>query len=126
MASPSEAVERWQQIERALEQGGPLPDEVHRYLLDVAQKLNMLVMDSRKTPEQAAALVPEAVEMTGHAIRAYREERRAEGYGWLFGWSKQWLRGPIKNIASDLAKRADVDIRTLYRWEERWGKHKGN
>jgi hypothetical protein len=125
---PTEACARWQEIERALGAPGPVPDEVRRYLLDVAHLLNRavegdLLPGQRLTPKQAAALVPDVLGLTGRAIGAYRDERRKEGYGWLFETAKQEhlvKRRQIDNFAADLARRAKVTTRQIYRWGEWW------
>jgi hypothetical protein len=122
MPRPSEAIERWQQIERVLGQDEPLPHDVRRYLWDVANLLNQLADDDRLTPEQAADLVPAVLGLTGHAIGAYREERRALSYGFLFDLSQELgvKRGQVKAFVADLAASAKVDPRQIYRWRDRF------
>jgi hypothetical protein len=125
MPTSAEVIERWHEIEHALQWNDRLPDEARRYLLDAAQHLIVLVEDQRITPEQAAKRVPEAIEMTGHTIRAWRDQRRADNYGWLFEKTKGLVRGrgSVKRVALDIADAANVSVRVVYRWAERRNKN---
>lgn len=127
MPLPIEACARWKEIERALGEPGPVPDEVRRFLWDVAHLLNRavdgdLLPDQHLTPKQAAALVPEVLGLTGQAISAYRKERRKESYGWAFELAKEEgivKRGEVDSWAAELAQGADVTARQIHRWG-RW------
>jgi hypothetical protein len=119
----SDAIERWREIERALLAGEPLPESARRYLAEIAQKLLLLADDERIAPESAAKRVPEVIEVTGQAIRSYRDERRAHAGGWLFEWSKEHgiaKRGQIKRRVADMADMFGVTTRQIYRWGARF------
>jgi hypothetical protein len=119
-----------------------VPEDVRRYLWDVAHLLNQLVegIDIRRpgglglpgqrlTPKQAVALVPEVLGLTGEAIGAYREARLADGYGWLFELMKEEQivrRGEVKNLVADMARAAKRTTRQIYRWGELWRARRGN
>jgi hypothetical protein len=134
MSLPTEPCACWAEIERSLGEPGPVPEDVRRYLWDVAHLLNLLVegIDIRQpgdlnlpnpslTPKQAAALVPEVLGLTGAAIGAHREARRAQGFGRLFEMAKEHglvKRGEGKHFAAKLAAAAKVTPRQIHRWGE--------
>jgi hypothetical protein len=109
---------RLQEIERALAAGGPLPDDVRRDLWDIVRLLNKLVDETRLPPKEAAAYVPKALGLTGRAIGAYREARRADtAVGWL-AWMKESgivKRGQRKAFVAKLADSAGIEPSHIYR-----------
>ena len=116
----------WKEIERALGGRGPLPDDVRRGLWEMVRLLNLAVegdnllvgQTKRLTAKQAAALVLEILGLTGHAIGAYREARRADtAVGWLEWMKKSGIlkRGQKKAFLADLAKGAGVKPSHIYR-----------
>jgi hypothetical protein len=126
MALPDEACARWEEIERALGAPGPLSPEVRRYLWDVAHLLNkavegddlMVGQRQRLTPKQAAAHVPAILGLTGHAIGAYREARRADtAVGYLELMKKYGIlkRGQNKAFIAKLADSVGVEPGHIYR-----------
>jgi hypothetical protein len=117
MPSASEAIHYWQQIELALERRNALPDEVERYLIDVARGLDTLIRDPKLKPAQVAAQIPQVLGLSAAAIRAHREERRAAYYGFWFELRK--TPGTVESLAKDLAEDAGKTERTMYRWGKR-------
>ena len=89
------------------------------YLLETAVRLEQLIEDFPGTPENAAKLVPKALGYTGEAIKAERDQLRAVKFAALFALKRAMpglKRSDVKDIASDLAKKAGVSTSRLYRW----------
>ena len=117
---------RWEEIERALGAPGPLPDDVRRELWEMAHLLNLAVegdnllvgQTKRLAAKQAAAHVLEILGLTGHAIGAHREARRADtAVGWLEWMKKSGIlkRGQNKAFIGKLADSLGVDPSHIYR-----------
>jgi hypothetical protein len=116
MSAPDTAVERWQDVQRALLEGAPLSDEARQYLCDVAQKITLLADDFRLPSEHVAALIPDALRLTGRAIRSYRDTRQAESARWLMK-TEGHLQPATKreSIVTDVARMLGVSASTVRR-----------
>ena len=113
--------ETWALIKACLEAEAPLPEDIHEYLLEVADgldKLNERVRKLEIAPERAADAVPAHLGLTAGAYRKWLRACREFIVTNVLAHQVDQAGRKSEDVARDLAEQLGAAPRTIYRYNK--------